>query len=156
MWTLSNPTILLSILLTRPTLQTRCTVQNPKKAPYKHCMKLSAYTIIYAPYMHCTCTVQYGACIIVNVGAYVIFSNIFENAFLRTNLFIFPFFVVLFQKILATKHFWITLFFTIVLHTFWLHTSCTVFYNTTRYYKVGMIWFFFVNFFDAHNSFSFR
>ena len=155
MWTLSiqsnNTTI--NIILTHPTLQTRCTVQNPKKAHHMHCMKLSTYTIIHTPYMHCTCTVQYGACIIVYVGAYVIFLKMHSYAPIFLT---FLFFVVLFPKILATKYFWITLFFTVVLRTFWPHKSCTVFYNTTRYYKVGMIWFFFINFFDAHNSFSFR
>ena len=82
MWTLSiqsnNTTI--NIILTHPTLQTRCTVQNPKKAHHMHCMKLSTYTIIHTPYMHCTCTVQYGACIIVYVGAYVIFLKMHSYA----------------------------------------------------------------------------
>ena len=113
MWTLSNPTILLSILYW---LIQHCNCK--QDAPYKvlkrhtmHCMKFSTYTIIHAPYMHCTCTVR---CMYYSIcwGLCNIF-NFFQNAYLRTNLFNFPFFVVLFQKILATKHFWIALFFTV-------------------------------------------
>ena len=61
----------------------------------------------------CTIQAPYCTSCTVHFAAYVIFSNIFENAVLRTNFLNFPF--SLFSFKIARQHLGITLFFTLPL-----------------------------------------